>query len=326
MTSEIARNYWYPVALSEEVGDHPVGTQLLGEPLVLARLGGQVAAFRDLCIHRGTPLSMGRIEEQRLVCAYHGWQYDGKGTCVRIPQRPPEKAIPPKARVPSYRVSELHGVVWVCLDESDARIPPLPEFSDSSYRTIFWRATPWKATAARMMENFIDTSHFAWVHAGVLGTPDRPEVSVGPLRHLDDGFTVDIENDAPGGGVFGRTVQGDQQWTRETVHVRYEFPYFLTLVRQDGDSRYMVFIAIHPLSSTASVRYTWIARNFAFERPDEEFLHRLETLSEQDRTVVESQRPEDLPLDLSEEMHVAGVDDPAVAFRRILRRMGIGAA
>ena len=52
------RSYWHPVLYADELGDRPVGVTLLDEPVVVARLGGGgVRAFRDLCVHRGTPLS-----------------------------------------------------------------------------------------------------------------------------------------------------------------------------------------------------------------------------------------------------------------------------
>jgi vanillate O-demethylase monooxygenase subunit len=39
--------------------------------------------------------------------------------------------------------------------------------------------------------------------------------------------------------------------------------------------------------------------------------------------VVESQRPEELPVDLTEELHVRGPDDPSVIYRRMLRKLGV---
>ena len=53
------RHYWHPVAQAIAVLDRPVPVTLLGTRLVLARLDGRIACFRDLCIHRGTPLSLG---------------------------------------------------------------------------------------------------------------------------------------------------------------------------------------------------------------------------------------------------------------------------
>ena len=83
------RAYWHPVALSADLKDEkPLAVQLLNERLAVCRLKGQVKAYHDLCIHRGTPLSLGWVEGENLVCAYHGWAYNGDGTCVRIRRSP----------------------------------------------------------------------------------------------------------------------------------------------------------------------------------------------------------------------------------------------
>ena len=79
------RRFWHPVCWADELGDTPLAARLLDEPLVLARLEGGVRAFRDLCVHRGTALSLGWVEDGCLVCPYHGWTYDEAGVCRRIP-------------------------------------------------------------------------------------------------------------------------------------------------------------------------------------------------------------------------------------------------
>jgi len=48
---------------------------LLEEDLVLWRVGEKIHAWRDLCLHRGTRLSLGKVEDQTLICPYHGWTY-----------------------------------------------------------------------------------------------------------------------------------------------------------------------------------------------------------------------------------------------------------
>src|SRR5688500_1183848 len=103
MNLEPLRHYWHPVALAAAVGDQPVATTLLDEQLVLFRTSEGVSACRDLCIHRGTPLSLGWVEDDGIVCAYHGWRYAADGRCVRIPSLPATRPIPAKARVTAYR-------------------------------------------------------------------------------------------------------------------------------------------------------------------------------------------------------------------------------
>src|SRR5581483_12373946 len=99
-------NDWHPVACVDQFEETPVrGARLLGEDLVLWRLGGQFYAWRDLCIHRGARLSLGRIAGERLACPYHGWEYDATGRCAHIPAHP-EQTPPAKARVQPYYVRE----------------------------------------------------------------------------------------------------------------------------------------------------------------------------------------------------------------------------
>ena len=43
---------------------------------------------------------------------------------------------------------------------------------------------------------------------------------------------------------------------------------------------------------------------------------------EQDRLIVESQRPEEIPLDLQAELHLKS-DRLAIAYRRYLRQLGV---
>ena len=102
---ESFRQYWHPVAYSSELGDGPMNVRLLDHEVVLVRLGGEVRAFYDLCVHRGTPLSLGFIDNDRLRCAYHGWAYDCSGVCTEIPSVKDER-IPSRARLRRYQAAE----------------------------------------------------------------------------------------------------------------------------------------------------------------------------------------------------------------------------
>ena len=55
---------WHPVAGSDELARrHVLPVRLLGEDLVVWRGDdGRPLAWRDLCVHRGTKLSLGRVE------------------------------------------------------------------------------------------------------------------------------------------------------------------------------------------------------------------------------------------------------------------------
>lgn len=94
---------WYPVAHSHEVTSKPLATRLLDERVVVYRLsGGIVAAARDICYHRGVPLSLGHVEGDEIVCKYHGLRYDHEGRCTCIPAHP-GGAISPRLRLDMYQ-------------------------------------------------------------------------------------------------------------------------------------------------------------------------------------------------------------------------------
>ena len=87
-------NDWHPVASLKLFDEKNIlAVRLLDEELVLWRVGKQVLAWQDLCIHRGTRLSLGKIEAGSIVCPYHGWVYDETGQCIKIPAHPDQ--LPP---------------------------------------------------------------------------------------------------------------------------------------------------------------------------------------------------------------------------------------
>jgi len=61
--------------------------------------------------------------------------------------------------------------------------------------------------------------------------------------------------------------------------------------------------------------------NYGDEVTDEDLLRFQDRVTEQDRAVVESQRPELLPLDLQAELHLRS-DRMAIAYRKWLREIG----
>ena len=111
--------HWYPVAFSHEVQEKPYAARLLDERVVIYRLSdGRLAAARDLCFHRGAPLSLGTVEDDEIVCPYHGLRYDASGRCTCIPAHP-NGAISPRLRLHTFSAQEAYGLGrldWVRID------------------------------------------------------------------------------------------------------------------------------------------------------------------------------------------------------------------
>ena len=171
------RACWHPVAYADGVAA-PYATTLLGEPLVLWRdARGVVHAFRDVCVHRGTALSLGRVEGDEIVCAYHGWRYGADGACTAIPQLAEPTCVPSRARAVTYHTRERYGIVWAALDAPARPIPEVPELDDAAWRVVRTGPFAWKCDASRQVENFTDFGHFAFVHAGLLGDPAQAVIT-----------------------------------------------------------------------------------------------------------------------------------------------------
>lgn len=315
--SEALRRYWHPVARANEVTDKPIRATLLDQPLVLWRSDARVAAFYDLCIHRGTPLSLGWIDGGELVCAYHGWRYAASGACTRIPSLPPDRPIPPKARANAFHAEERYGLVWVCLDEPKARIPEFPaEFNDPAFRWApFSSEGLWKANAARMVENLADFAHFPWVHPDILGDRTYPQCDVIEIEPIEDGFRYEIPQPV-------NRLRPDLE-ARQIYTVILPFMVIIQRYQPGSSERQTNIFLCSPVRKNETRYFAFLGRNFEGYLSDEEVLNRHYLIFQQDRAVVESQRPEELPLDLSEELHLRGPDSPAIEYRRRLRALGV---
>lgn len=47
-----------------------------GASYAICNSGGDLRAFDGVCPHAGGPLGQGNIEDGRLICPWHAWEYD----------------------------------------------------------------------------------------------------------------------------------------------------------------------------------------------------------------------------------------------------------
>jgi phenylpropionate dioxygenase-like ring-hydroxylating dioxygenase large terminal subunit len=112
------RDLWYYAATSHSLKPGALRREiLLGEPVMLGRMkDGRAFAMRDICPHRGVPLSAGKVMPENTVeCPYHGWRFRADGVCSLIPSTVDgqENIDPSKIRVRSYPVREQDGLIWI---------------------------------------------------------------------------------------------------------------------------------------------------------------------------------------------------------------------
>jgi phenylpropionate dioxygenase-like ring-hydroxylating dioxygenase large terminal subunit len=306
---------WHVVAYGADLPEgRPVGVRLLDEDIVLWRVGERVHAWRDLCIHRGARLSLGSVHEGTLSCRYHGWTYDEDGRCVRFPAHPDQRP-PATARAAVYEVRQRYGWVWVSLGHPRHDVGGFEQWSDESFRKVHCGPYAVEASGPRLVENFLDVAHFPFVHQGLLGDPAHPEVSDYVAAIGVDGVTArDIS-------VWQPDPDGTGEGARVTYTYRVLRPLTASFVKTSSGSRFAMYFTVTPVTDRSSVLWMYVAMDYG-ELTDEQVRRFQEDILRQDIPVVESQRPELLPLDLQAELHLRS-DRTAIAYRRWLRQLGV---
>jgi vanillate O-demethylase monooxygenase subunit len=320
----ILASFWHPVAFAHDIGDQPVAARLLDVDLVLYRTSAGIAVARDVCPHRGSKLSRGRIVDDRLVCPMHGLFFDHDGQCRRVPSLPHGAHLPPSLRLNSVLAEIRYGIVWACL--GGAPRWPLPRWDgieNPAFEKLYFPPDRWHASAPRHVENFNDLAHFPWVHVDSFGGDTDAPVPPYAVEHTAYGLTFEV----PYTENFNRFPDGVAGSRRDVVY-RYEltFPFTTLLKIEPAGSNYVQYFAdtVCPVSAHESLVFQ--VSTDTTGAPDAEFWNKdQQTINREDRPLVEGQYPKDLPLDVRQEMHIPA-DRMSIEYRRALAsRFGLGA-
>jgi vanillate O-demethylase monooxygenase subunit len=323
---QVLARHWYPVAAIADIGAAPVAAKLLDERLVVYRALDRIVVARDLCIHRGVPLSIGRVEGDELVCRYHGLRFGPDGACRFIPAEPGAKPTS-RMRIQTFPVQEKFGLVWTSLDPAadPARVPVFPLWDDPDFERILPPSIDIAGSAGRQCEGFLDVAHFAFVHHETFADPNNPVVPFYSVKRNEDGTLIgdyisDIANIPHGTEPFVPIPEGFL-WRRL---FEVQFPFFPRLtIFFPQDKRLGLFNCASPISARLTRLFVPIVRNFAKGSDLQSVYEFNRRVFEEDRAIVETQYPEDLPLDLMEEAHIKA-DRTSIAYRRVLKDMGLG--
>ncbi|WP_042212397.1 aromatic ring-hydroxylating oxygenase subunit alpha [Paenibacillus borealis] len=318
----ILAQYWYPVARADEVQDKPLAVKLLDMKLVLYRSEGKVVIARDLCFHRGAPLSKGWVENGEIVCPYHGFRYNCEGKCTAVPAHPSSK-ISPKLKLIVYPAVERYGLIWTCLAGAPEQIPAFPAWDDPDYINILIPSFDIAGSSGRQMEGFLDVSHFAYVHTATFG--DRNNTEVPQYKVWREGDTELVAEYWSTVSNYGKGQENPApegfMWLRE-FRVFAPFAASLTVYFPD-EGRLKILNCASPVSARYTRLFCPISRNFDKSAPVEDTIKFNLQVFQEDAEMVESQTPEDLPLDLQAEAHIPA-DRTSIAYRQLLSSLGLG--
>ena len=139
--AEMVFGDWYPALRAETLRAGETATSLLlGIPLLVGRkTDGKLFAMRDLCPHRGIPLSAGWFDGETVMCKYHGWRFEPcSGRCEEIPSLTSADTLDAsKIFAGAFACEERDGYCWVYLPlpgRGVGELPAVPEVPKFSGR------------------------------------------------------------------------------------------------------------------------------------------------------------------------------------------------
>ena len=302
----------------------PAGKQIepvrvLGQDLVLWRTSDGVHAWKDLCVHRGAKLSLG---------SNYPAPKKARASSARITAGntiPPANACEsPRTRISllhrarawkRFAVREKYGLVWVCLGKPVGDIPSFPK-ATPGFRLISTGPYQFHAQGPRIIENILDLAHLPIAHAGMLGDPANAEIGEYTVTTTAEGIVArDIPLWQPDPDGTGRSAK---------VHYTYwvERPFTTRLTKTHPSQHFAILGTVTPVDAENSLAWVVIAMDYAHDVPEEELRDFQDQVAAQDIRIVNSQRPELLPLDLQSELHLRS-DQIAIAYRRWLKQLGL---
>lgn len=167
------RQSWYPVCLSSEVPTGSViGRSFLDGRVVIFRGDNGIARVTSAyCPHVGADLAIGRVVENRVQCAFHYFEYDGSGRCVKTGAGDP----PPKnACLFVFPSQERWGIVWAFNGVTPLfELPHLGHEEDEMIWGNYTLPEPLKCDGWVFAANTPDMQHLKAVH-GVKFDVDDP--------------------------------------------------------------------------------------------------------------------------------------------------------
>jgi len=275
-TTRLIRNCWYVGALAGEVGRTPLARRVLGIALVLYRTqDGTAVVLRDRCPHRSFPLSKGKLDGDRLVCGYHGIEFAPDGQCAHMPAL---SNVPSHVRVQVFPVAERGPLLWVWMGDparaDEAAIPDTSWLGDAGWTTVQGQFAM-RSNYVAMHENLLDQTHFSFLHADSVGTP---EYAKAPLQVRQEGDAVllrkELLNSSPPPiygvpmGLTGRLVDrlSESGFMSPAVHVAHATITNHDLRAGERAANHVNIIHVITPATQDSFHYWWfVSRDFALD-------------------------------------------------------------
>jgi phenylpropionate dioxygenase-like ring-hydroxylating dioxygenase large terminal subunit len=219
-------NHWYAVEHGHALAK--------GQVIEVTFWGTSVAVYRDdkgivhaienRCAHRQLKLSAGQVSGDKLVCSYHGWEYDGDGKLAKIPHDLFGHKLP-ACKLKSYAVRARYGLIWVFFgDEARAPSVPMPEIPELEGPAA-WACVPvdftWRAHHSMIIDNVSDFTH---AHLHRKYQPFSNDAKLTRLETHEGKVSLAYDTKVGNGRISGLFVDRKRIDT-SSMELCYDYPY-----------------------------------------------------------------------------------------------------
>jgi phenylpropionate dioxygenase-like ring-hydroxylating dioxygenase large terminal subunit len=182
--------HWYVIGESDDFVTNKLYRITIwnNDYVFLKDRNGHYYAMDDACTHRGASLSRGTLNNQMIVCPYHGYEFNKTGTLCKVPgihfiNTPCQNQV-------TYNMAEKNG--WVYLNTINTKfynpskisIFEEPEANNKNF-TYIKLNMGFNAYSRIVSENSLDVMHIGFVHT--FGNKERPNpINETPPFLLDD--------------------------------------------------------------------------------------------------------------------------------------------
>lgn len=183
---------WYFIATRDAIQKAQLTQRTwMGEEIVVwSDAGGRICVAKSVCPHLGSelgPEAGTTVVGGRLVCPFHGFEFDASGQCVATPSGAPARS----AKLDLVEVQEIAGLIfgWWGIGGRPPQwpLPDLPQtgddWTDLQIRTVRFPGHPQETS-----ENSVDIAHLSYIHGYHNVTHETPVLIDGPRLESRFGF------------------------------------------------------------------------------------------------------------------------------------------
>jgi phenylpropionate dioxygenase-like ring-hydroxylating dioxygenase large terminal subunit len=146
---------------------------------------GQYAALDDVCSHKGASLSGGIVENNTILCPYHGYEFDNEGSLKKVPGicfQPSDTQ-----NIAKFDIIEKHG--WVYLNTFSDLVKNRTDIKNNIFveeevlrnDSVVFLDMNFNCYSRILSENSLDIMHIGFVHT--FGNKKKPgPVEIHPPR------------------------------------------------------------------------------------------------------------------------------------------------